>query len=86
MLATVAAVGELALATDNPVAYLVFPPLLWAALRFGQRGASLAILIAAGVVVWNTSHHAGPFHFHSISPASSTHSCSSSSRPCRRSA
>jgi signal transduction histidine kinase len=66
MLATVTAVGELALATDNPVAYLVFPPLLWAALRFGQRGASLAILIAAGVVVWNTSHHAGPFHFHSI--------------------
>jgi signal transduction histidine kinase len=66
MLATVAGVGELALMTDNPVAYLVFPPLLWAALRFGQRGASVAILIASGVVVWNTSHHAGAFHFHSI--------------------
>jgi signal transduction histidine kinase/integral membrane sensor domain MASE1 len=29
--------------------YLVFPPLLWAALRFGVRGASLASLVLAGL-------------------------------------
>jgi signal transduction histidine kinase len=46
--------------------YLVFPALLWAALRFGQRGATLAVAITAVFVVWNTTHFAGPFHFESV--------------------
>jgi signal transduction histidine kinase len=47
--------------------YLVFPLLMWAALRFGQRGATLAVAITALLTVWNTTHHTGPFHFESIS-------------------
>jgi signal transduction histidine kinase len=48
------------------VAYLVFPTLIWAALRFGERGGTLAITIAVGLAVWNTTHNEGPFAFRSI--------------------
>jgi len=40
--------------------------LIWAALRFGQRGATLAVAVTAVVTVWNVTHYAGPFHFNSI--------------------
>ena len=59
--------SELALHSSSPLMYIVFPALCWAALRFGQRGATAAIPIAVGVAVWHTVHHGGPFHFHSIS-------------------
>jgi signal transduction histidine kinase len=52
--------------SHEPVAYLVFPTLIWAALRFGERGATLAITIAVGFAVWNTTHNEGPFAFRSI--------------------
>lgn len=58
--------GELALHNHRPLTYLVFPPLIWAALRFGQRGATLAITIAVGLAVWNARHYLGPFAFDSI--------------------
>jgi len=56
----------LALRSDRPLAYLMFPALIWAALRFGARGATFAV--AAGVVltVWNTTHYIGPFAFDSV--------------------
>jgi signal transduction histidine kinase len=53
--------------TSDPLLYLVFPLLIWAALRFGQRGATLAVTITAILTIWNTTHHEGPFHFESIS-------------------
>jgi signal transduction histidine kinase len=61
MIAAVAAVSHIAFRTENPLAYLVFPTLGWAALRFGRRGATLAITIAVGFAVWNTTHDHGPF-------------------------
>ena len=35
-------------------------------MRFGRRGATLAIAVAAGVAVWKTTHYHGPFVFDSI--------------------
>jgi signal transduction histidine kinase len=66
MLAAVIGLSELALASHRPLEYLVFPALIWAALRFGQRGATLAITVVVSFAVWNTVHYVGPFVFHSI--------------------
>ena len=49
------------LPAQRDVPYVVFPALLWAALRFGPRGAATAILIVCSITVWNTAHNSGPF-------------------------
>ena len=41
---------------QRDVPYIVFPVLLWAALRFGPRGAATAILVVCSITVWNTAH------------------------------
>ncbi|HEX7335562.1 MAG TPA: MASE1 domain-containing protein [Gemmatimonadales bacterium] len=41
--------------------YLLFPFVIWAALRFGTRGASLMTLTLAGVAVWRTVQGGSPF-------------------------
>jgi signal transduction histidine kinase len=46
---------------QRDVPYVVFPVLLWAALRFGPRGAATAILVVCSITVWNTAHEDGPF-------------------------
>jgi signal transduction histidine kinase len=66
VLGAIVALGAFASRNSDPLLYLVFPVLIWAALRFGQRGATLAVAITAIVTVWNTTHYAGPFHFESI--------------------
>jgi signal transduction histidine kinase len=66
MLAAVAGMSQIAFRTERPLAYLVFPALGWAALRFGRRGATLAIAVAVGFAVWNTTHYHGPFVFDSV--------------------
>jgi signal transduction histidine kinase len=55
-----------ALHSRSPLTYLVFPGLIWAALRFGKRGATVAIVIATACTVWNTTRYRGPFAFESI--------------------
>ena len=49
------------LPSQRDVPYIVFPVLLWAALRFGPRGAATAILIVCSIAVWNTAQNDGPF-------------------------
>jgi signal transduction histidine kinase len=66
VLAAVAVVSALAFHSHSPLTYLVFPLLIWAALRFGQPGATLAVSLTVGFAVWNTTHYAGPFSFESI--------------------
>jgi signal transduction histidine kinase len=41
--------------------YLVFPALIFAALRFGQRGAVVAVFITTAIAVWATVAGHGPF-------------------------
>lgn len=41
--------------------YLIFPFVLWAAVRFGPRGASAAIVLVSGIAIAGTIRGAGPF-------------------------
>ena len=66
MLAAVAGMSQIAFSTNTPLAYLAFPALGWAALRFGSRGATLAITVVAGFAIWQTTHYHGPFVYDSI--------------------
>jgi signal transduction histidine kinase len=47
--------------SQRDVPYIVFPVLIWAALRFGPPGAALALAIVSSLTVWNTAHGSGPF-------------------------
>jgi signal transduction histidine kinase len=42
-------------------AYLVFPGLIWAALRFGPRGAASMTLLTSVIAIWGTAVGHGPF-------------------------
>ena len=42
-------------------AYMFFPLLIWAALRFGQRGAVTAAFVVSVIAVWGTALGHGPF-------------------------
>jgi signal transduction histidine kinase len=66
MVVAVIGLSAIALTSSTPIAYLVFPALIWAALRFGQRGATLAVFLAAGMAVLLTANNLGPFVRHSI--------------------
>jgi signal transduction histidine kinase len=50
-----------ALASRHNVPYVLFPALIWAALRFGPRGAASALLAASVLTIWDTSGGSGPF-------------------------
>ncbi|HEX2874818.1 MAG TPA: MASE1 domain-containing protein, partial [Polyangiaceae bacterium] len=41
--------------------YLVFPFLIWAAVRFGQREATSAGVVISGFAIWGAVHDRGPF-------------------------
>ena len=66
LLAAILGLADLSSRSSSPVMYLVFPILIWATLRFGQRGATLGVAITAFFTVWNTTHYVGPFHFQSV--------------------
>jgi signal transduction histidine kinase len=66
LIVAVIGTSELVLRSHRPLVYGIFPVLIWAALRFGPRGATLAVALTAGLTVWNTTHFGGPFVFHDI--------------------
>ena len=66
MLLVLVAVSEFALHAERPLTYLVFPALIWAALRLGRRGATVAVAVAAGFAIWETTRQVGPFAFESM--------------------
>jgi two-component system, LuxR family, sensor kinase FixL len=52
---------QLRVATTPAVLYAPLPFLLWAAVRFGVRGASTALLLATFAAIWEVMHGYGPF-------------------------
>jgi signal transduction histidine kinase len=61
MLAAVAGLSVIALSAAQPITYIVFPAFIWAALRFGPPGATLAVAVAAAIAILATSHAQGFF-------------------------
>jgi signal transduction histidine kinase len=50
---------------NQALIYLVFPFIIWAALRFGQRGAATAVILVSGIAIWGTVQGVGPFSLQS---------------------
>jgi signal transduction histidine kinase len=69
MLAAVAGLSVIALSAEQPLTYMVFPAFIWAALRFGPQGATLAVAVGAVIAVVVTSHEQG--YFVELSPTDS---------------
>jgi signal transduction histidine kinase len=67
VIAVVAALSVIAVSAERPLTYLVFPALIWAALRLGPKGATLAVAVAVVIAVWAASNQLGPFVAHSPS-------------------
>jgi integral membrane sensor domain MASE1 len=57
----VGAVSALTFTRDVSIMFAVFPPLIWAALRFWQPGAAAASLIVAAIAIPLTESDLGPF-------------------------
>lgn len=53
--------SKLAPIADSALLYLPLPFLIWAAVRFGSRGASAAICTLTFVAIWSAGHGYGPF-------------------------
>jgi signal transduction histidine kinase len=61
LITAVVVLSVVAVSFDEPLTYLVFPALIWAAFRFGPPGATLSILIATLLTIGFTAHEVGPF-------------------------
>ncbi|HEY3129902.1 MAG TPA: GAF domain-containing protein, partial [Acidobacteriota bacterium] len=66
LLMAVVAVSIVAFTTRSdipqyPLVYLVFPFVIWAALRFGQRGTTAVTVVVSGIAIWGTVHGFGSF-------------------------
>ena len=64
-LAAVIGLSVIAFSADQPFTYIMFPAFIWAALRFGPQGATLAVAVGAVIAVLATSLEVGPFVQHS---------------------
>ena len=61
LITAVVALSVVAVSFDEPLTYLVFPALIWAAFRFGPQGATLSIVIATLLTIGITANEVGPF-------------------------
>lgn len=70
-LATIALVGGLSLIAARGIvpAYVIFPVLALAAIRFGSRGATTAVFVSVAFVVWGETDQHGHFAVHAFSPS-----------------
>lgn len=44
-----------------PFTYMLFPPMIWAAIRFGPKGATAMVLAISIISIWATAEAFGPF-------------------------
>jgi signal transduction histidine kinase len=61
LLTAVAGLSVIALSAEQPLTYMVFPAFIWAALRFGPQGATVAVAVGAVIAIVVTSQQQGAF-------------------------
>ncbi|MFI6151242.1 MASE1 domain-containing protein [Kitasatospora sp. NPDC051170] len=66
LLAGTVGASVVATSTTLSVLFLVFPFLIWAALRFQQLGAASCVLLVSVLTVTAATHQAGPFAGHGL--------------------
>jgi PAS domain S-box-containing protein len=64
LLTSAAIFGPWEAVRDDVLAFVVFPFVMWAAIRFRVAGAAVTSLLVATVAVWGTAHGFGPFVSH----------------------
>lgn len=52
--------------THQAMIYVISPFIIWAALRFGQHGATAGISLISAIAIWGTVNGSGPFSQESI--------------------
>jgi signal transduction histidine kinase len=62
LIGSVVVLSVLAVSTNAPLTYLVFPALIWAAFRFGPPGVTLATAITAALTIGITADQVGAFY------------------------
>lgn len=62
-IALVTGLSALAFTDERLLRVIVFPALIWVAVRFGPRGATLAIATISGFAIAGAIDHTGPFVF-----------------------
>ncbi|MFI6702467.1 MASE1 domain-containing protein [Streptomyces sp. NPDC050509] len=66
LLVTAVVVTPVAARSPLCLLFLVFPLLIWAALRFQLVGSALCVLLVSVVVIWAATDHVGPFTHHDL--------------------
>ena len=61
VISLLAIVGEIIFQHQLAHTYFIFPFVIWAALRFEQRGAAVALFLVSSIAAWHTARGAGPF-------------------------
>lgn len=47
--------------THQAMIYVIFPFIIWSALRLEQRGATIAVVLVSAIAIWGTVSGSGPF-------------------------
>jgi signal transduction histidine kinase len=59
LIVTLVVLSTIGIQAGHDLSYLAFPALVWAGLRFGPRGATLAIAVASAFTIWGATDFFG---------------------------
>jgi signal transduction histidine kinase len=62
LIGSITVLSVLAVSSDAPLTYLIFPALIWAAFRFGPPGVTLSTAITAAITIGITADQVGAFY------------------------
>ena len=60
---------------NYPVAFVSGPIVLWTAFRFGPRETATAVCLLAGIALWGTLNHYGPYQLNTLTQSLLTLQC-----------